>query len=133
KGLEDIDFYAGNFIELIAENSDLMLVTTPSNKLEAEHFLASVSKAEQYFDTWINEPSTHLQQILYIPTEQMTYVYLLGARYLKNETYVNAVSMHNNLDQHAEISVISANLFADEYLGANPDEKSAIYGIRQAF
>ncbi len=143
--VEGVTLFGGRFIEVISPDERLSVVTTSSNRLEAEQFLREISKMNQYFASWIGEPSGNLRRIFYFPFHAMgNYNGRLGSYYgnyeqISGNSLVIGETLHHNLDEYQATDAVNALWFGDLEVGTTfsenaGDPRYSIVGeIRRAF
>lgn len=109
-------FASPRILELKVPGEPFTLLTSPSNRHEAEAFLSDVNQARAYFKTWLGEGVERLEQIAYFPLN-MVDVELDRWQEVKGNTYFIAETKNHNLDSFQRVNAISAILFQDLYDG----------------
>ncbi|WP_019421916.1 hypothetical protein [Paenibacillus sp. OSY-SE] len=113
KQAKSVHLYAGYFIEIPIGRDGTRIVTTPSNRREAERMADQVDEAMSYFEEWL-PVHPRVNQILYMPM-----------RYLEQSIYGTEVSgntmliselKHHNLDNYQFVRIINSLLFGDDAL-----------------
>ena len=132
KQAKGITLFAGNLIEVPSKQNNMAIITTQSNRGEAEKFLQNLERKMDYFTTWLPNESG-MNEIIYIPlvatSDDAQFVY--GDR-LENDRLIIAESQHHNLDAHQLDKSVLASLFQDTTRGYYPDD-SLIGVIRDSF
>lgn len=109
-------FASPDVMELNVPGESFKLLTSPSNRHEAEAFLSDVNQARAYFKTWLGEGVERIEQIAYFPFS-MVDVEMDRWQEVKGNTYFIAETKNHNLDSFQRVNAISAVLFQDLYDG----------------
>ncbi|GIP35494.1 ABC transporter permease [Paenibacillus sp. J2TS4] len=133
---DGITALSGGFIEVTLPGEALKIVTTPSNKLEAERFLYYLSKHLNYYRSWLEDPPRHLEQVLYLSL--INQGYNGGSARLTGNSLMLAETLTHNLDNYQIGKTVHAFLFGDLYtsfaMESEEDKPYSMVGlIRNAF
>jgi hypothetical protein len=126
KATKSITLFGGNLIDVTKNGEPLKVITSPSNKLEAEKFLNNLSAARRYYASWLSLDSAQLKQIYYIPLALARGSNYWNDQKLIGNSYVMGELRGQNLDYIQENRVLTALLFADAgfrntaYIGGTP-------------
>ncbi|WP_028593590.1 ABC transporter permease [Paenibacillus assamensis] len=105
-----MDLWSGPFLEVNIPHSEVTLLTTPSNKQEAERFAGRVGKALAYYHQWL-PVHEHIKQIVYMPQEEIASASYTG-EVVGNSYYIRQ-SKHGNLDDYQLTLVLEGILFGE--------------------
>lgn len=127
---------SGSFIEVTVPEEPVRIITTPSNKLEAERFLRDLSKHLNYYRSWLNEPPNGIDQIFYLSLANQGYVG--GMAKVTGHSLILSETTSHNLDKYQLGKTVNAYLFGDLHMNyySEPEEEQphSIVGlIRNAF
>lgn len=125
----------GNFIEVSAPGEPVTIVTTPSNKREAERFIDKLNSHLDYYRSWLDNPLTQIDYIFYY--QQFTH----GPHRYRNfagitgNTLYFAESISGNLDNYRLGNAVNSILFYDTvyHYYSEPDNPNLAGIIRSAF
>ncbi|TCS96785.1 ABC transporter permease [Hazenella coriacea] len=113
KQTSGVSLLAGNMIKVNMPDDPFTIITTSSNRKEAETFLKTVVEAKHYFNSWLNpQESPKLETIIYLPyvsVSERTH----NVKYFQGNSLMVYENMHNNLDANLWRIVVNIMLFGD--------------------
>lgn len=131
-----VSLYSGDLVEVKVADQSTTVITAPSNRVEAERYLARLSAMKKYYASWVEQPLHEIDRIFYSsPFGNSIYEgKLQGTQYFIYE------SQFHNLDESQIIKAINRMLFQDletqVYFSDNPEDDenfSIVSEIRLVF
>lgn len=120
-------------IEVKVPNEELTVITTPSNRREAEQYIRDVSDLRKAFADWIDGDLSAIKRVVYIPLESAG---IDRTTQFSGEAYFISASKHHNLDRYQKKKTINAMLFHDlnDYFFSSDTEDLSLVGeVRNLF
>ncbi|WP_028986329.1 ABC transporter permease [Thermicanus aegyptius] len=105
-----VSLYSGDLTEVKLPQESTVVITSPSNRLEAERYLLRFTEMKRYYTGWLEKPLNPLQRIFYFSPlgNPQNFFEEPGPDY-----YLIAESTFHNLDERQLVNAVNKLLFND--------------------